>query len=382
MSQPYTSRWMNSDLEFFRDNVRRFFVEEVEPNLERWYKQHHVDRELWYKAGELGLLALDMPEEYGGSGGTFAHLAVFFEEQAAVGDWGFGVQVHHIVSHYILNHGTEEQKQKYLPRLASGEMIGAIAMTEPGAGSDLQGIRTRAVREGDEYVISGSKTFISNGSMADLVVVVSKTDPNAGSKGMSLIIVETKDAKGYSVGRVLEKVGQHNADTAELSFQDVRVPVSNLLGGVEGNGMRQLMSDLVYERVGCAVGACASIERALRLTVEYTKERKAFGKPLIEQQNIRFKLAEVDTQATIIRVFVDNCIERMLDGSMDTVTASKAKLWVTETLGKVVDECLQMFGGYGYMLEYPIARMYIDARVQRIYAGTSEIMKEIIARSL
>ncbi|MNP08693.1 Acryloyl-CoA reductase (NADH) [compost metagenome] len=290
--------------------------------------------------------------------------------------------MHHIASHYILNHGTEEQKQKYLPRLASGEMIGAIAMTEPGAGSDLQGIRTRAVREGDEYVIDGAKTFISNGSMADLVVVVTRTDPNAGSRGMSLIIVETRDARGYSVGRVLEKIGQHNADTSELSFQDVRVPVANLLGGVEGNGMRQLMSDLVYERVGVAVGACASIERAVRLTTEYVKERKAFGKPLLEQQNIRFKLAEVDTQATVIRVFVDNCVQRMLDGSMDTVTASKAKFWTTETLGKVVDECLQMFGGYGYMLEYPIARMYIDARVQRIYAGTSEIMKEIVARSL
>ncbi|MCY1403728.1 Acryloyl-CoA reductase (NADH) [compost metagenome] len=382
MSQTYTSPWMDSELEVFRDNVRRFFAEEVVPHQERWYKQHHVDRELWYKAGELGLLALDMPEEYGGSGGNFAHLAVFFEEQAAVGDWGFGVQVHHIVSHYILNHGTEEQKQKYLPRLASGEMIGAIAMTEPGAGSDLQGIRTRAVREGDEYVIDGAKTFISNGSMADLVVVVTRTDPNAGSRGMSLIIVETRDARGYSVGRVLEKIGQHNADTSELSFQDVRVPVANLLGGVEGNGMRQLMSDLVYERVGVAVGACASIERAVRLTTEYVKERKAFGKPLLEQQNIRFKLAEVDTQATVIRVFVDNCVQRMLDGSMDTVTASKAKFWTTETLGKVVDECLQMFGGYGYMLEYPIARMYIDARVQRIYAGTSEIMKEIISRSL
>ncbi|MCY1263659.1 Acryloyl-CoA reductase (NADH) [compost metagenome] len=382
MSQTYTSPWMDSELEVFRDNVRRFFAEEVVPHQERWYKQHHVDRELWYKAGELGLLALDMPEEYGGSGGNFAHLAVFFEEQAAVGDWGFGVQVHHIVSHYILNHGTEEQKQKYLPRLASGEMIGAIAMTEPGAGSDLQGIRTRAVREGDEYVIDGAKTFISNGSMADLVVVVTRTDPNAGSRGMSLIIVETRDARGYSVGRVLEKIGQHNADTSELSFQDVRVPVANLLGGVEGNGMRQLMSDLVYERVGVAVGACASIERAVRLTTEYVKERKAFGKPLLEQQNIRFKLAEVDTQATVIRVFVDNCVQRMLDGSMDTVTASKAKFWTTETLGKVVDECLQMFGGYGYMLEYPIARMYIDARVQRIYAGTSEIMKEIVARSL
>ena len=378
----YTSPWMNADLELFRDTVRRFFADEVVPHQERWYKQHHVDRALWRKAGELGLLALDMPEEYGGSGGNFAHLAVFFEEQTAVGDVGFGVQVHHIVSHYLLNHGTEEQKRQYLPRLASGEMIGAIAMSEPGAGSDLQGIRSRAVREGDEYVINGAKTFISNGAMADLIVVVVKTDPSASSKGISLIIVEPARVQGFSVGRVLEKLGQHNADTAELAFQDVRVPAGNLLGGVEGLGMRQLMSDLPYERIGVAVGSVAAIERAVRLTTEYVRERTAFGKPLLELQNTRFKLAECATQATIGRVFIDNCIERMLDGTMDAVTASKAKLWATETQGKVIDECLQLFGGYGYMLEYPIARMYADARVMRIYAGTSEIMKEIVARAL
>ncbi|MNO47820.1 Acryloyl-CoA reductase (NADH) [compost metagenome] len=382
MSQTYRSPWMDSDLEFFRDNVRRFFAEEVVPHQERWYKQHFVDRDLWYKAAELGLLALDMPEEYGGCGGTFAHLAIFFEEQAAVGDWGFGVQVHHIVAHYILNHGTEEQKRKYLPKMAAGEMIGAIAMSEPGAGSDLQGIRTRAVRDGDDYVINGSKTFISNGSMADVAVVVTKTDPNAGSKGISLFIVETKNSAGFGVGRVLEKIGQHNADTAELSFQDVRVPAANLLGGIEGKGMYQLMSDLVYERMGCAVGSVATIETAVRLTVEYVRDRKVFGKPLLELQNTRFKLAEADTQATLARVFVDHCIQRMLEGTMDPITAAKAKLWTSEMQGKVIDECLQLFGGYGYMMEYPIARMYIDARVQRIYAGTNEIMKEIIARSL
>jgi acyl-CoA dehydrogenase len=373
---------MNAELEVFRDNVRRFFNEEVVPHQERWYKQHRVDRELWHKAGELGLLALDMPEEYGGSGGNFAHLAAFFEEQTAVGDVGFGVQVHHIVSHYILNHGTEQQKRDYLPRLASGELIGAIAMTEPGAGSDLQGIRSRAVRDGNEYVINGAKTFISNGSMADLVVVVARTDPAAGSKGISLLLVEPAKVSGYSVGRVLEKLGQHNADTSELAFQDVRVPASNLLGGVEGQGMRQLMSDLPYERVGVAVGSAAAIERAVRLTTEHARDRRAFGKTLLELQNTRFKLAECDTLATLARVFVDDCIQRMLDGSMDPVTASKAKLWMTETQGRVMAECLQLFGGYGSMLEYPIARMYADARVMRIYAGTSEIMKEIIARAL
>jgi acyl-CoA dehydrogenase len=373
---------MDSDLESYRDTLRRFIATEIVPNEDRWSKQQHVDRELWNNAGELGLLAADIPEEFGGGGGTFAHMAVLFEELAYVGDWAFCVSAHAIVSHYILNQGTPEQKLKYLPRLASGDMVGAIAMTEPGAGSDLKAVRTKAVRQGDEYVINGAKTFISNGSMADLIVVVTKTDPAAGSKGVSLILVETRSATGFRVGRILDKLGQKGADTSELFFDDVRVPAANLLGGREGQGFYQLMTELPYERTAVVVGSVATIESAVKLTVEYTRDREVFGRPLFEMQNTRFKLADAKTQAVIGRVFADYCIQRMIDGTMDSVTASQGKLWMTETQGKVVDECLQLFGGYGYMMEYPIARMYADARVQRIYGGTSETMKEIIARSL
>jgi acyl-CoA dehydrogenase len=266
--------------------------------------------------------------------------------------------------------------------MARGELIGAIAMTEPGAGSDLQGIHTRAELHGDDYRISGSKTFISNGSMADLIVVVTKTDPAAGGKGISLMLLETRGAEGFKVGRVLDKLGQKSADTSELFFEQVRVPAANLLGGVEGQGFRHLMVELPYERTLCAVSAIASTEAARRMTLDYTRERHAFGKPLFEMQNTRFKLAEVKTQATVGRHFVDACVQRVIDGTMDADTAAMAKLWTTETLGRAVDECLQLFGGYGYMMEYPIARLYADVRVQRIYGGTSEIMKEIVARSL
>ncbi|MFZ2124116.1 acyl-CoA dehydrogenase family protein [Rhodoferax sp.] len=376
------SSWIDSDIESYRETVRRFVTAEIVPNQDRWSEQQHVDRRLWNKAGELGLLAADIPEEFGGSGGTFAHMAVLLEELAYAGDWAFGVNVHVIASHYILNHGTPEQKRKYLPQLASGSMVAAIAMTEPGTGSDLQAVRTRAARQGDEYVINGAKTFISNGSMADLIIVVTKTDIATGSKGVSLMLLETKDAVGFRVGRTLNKLGQKGADTCELFFDNVQVPVTNVLGGREGQGFYQLMTELPYERTAVAVGSVATIETAVKLTVEYTRERKVFGRPLLEMQNTRFKLAEAQTQAVIARVFIDHCIQRMIDGTMDVVTASQAKLWTTETQGKVVDECLQLFGGYGYMMEYPIARMYADARVQRIYGGTSEIMKEIIARSL
>jgi len=341
-----------------------------------------VDREVWRKAGELGLLLADVPDDFGGSGGNYAHMAVLFEELAYAGDRAFGAHVHAIAAHYILNLGTEEQKAKYLPKLASGEMIGAIAMSEPNAGSDLQGTRTRAVRDGDEYVINGSKIFISNGYLADLIVVVTKTDPDAGAKGVSLMLLETKNAPGFKVGRILEKLGQKGQDTCELFFDDVRVPVANLLGGVEGKGFYHLMSELPYERLMLGIGAMAIIERALDLTVTYTKERKAFGKPLFEMQNTRFVLANLQSQAVMARAFVDDCIQRMIDGELDTVTASIVKLNLSELECKVMDDCLQFFGGYGYMLEYPITQMYADARVQRIYGGTSEIMKEIIARSM
>jgi acyl-CoA dehydrogenase len=383
----YVSPWMDAELEGFRDAVRRFIDHEVTPHQQRWREQQHVDREVWTRAGDMGLLLADIPEEYGGSGGSFAHQCVVFEELCYAGDTAFGLHVHAIVAHYLLNQGTEEQKFKYLPRLARGEMIAAIAMSEPGAGSDLKGIRTTATRTADGYRLNGSKTFISNGYMADLILVVAKTDPAAGSKGVSLMLVETRDASGansagFRVGRILEKVGQKGQDTCELFFDDVHVPLQNVLGGEEGRGFAQLMTELPYERTIVGVAGVASIERAIKLTVEHAKERKAFGQALIEMQNTRFMLAEAKTEAFVARVFIDRCIQDLIDGRMDTVQASMAKYWITDLQCKIVDQCVQLFGGYGYMLEYPIAQMYLDARVQRIYGGANEIMKEIIARSL
>ena len=377
-----TPSWMNPELEGFRDAVRRFVNSEIAPHGERWRAQQHVDRELWHKAGEMGLLAADIPEEYGGSGGNFAHMAIVFEELGYAGDMAFGLHVHAIVAHYLLNQGTEAQKRRYLPKLASGEMIAAIAMSEPGAGSDLKGIRTTAVKGTDGYRLNGSKTFISNGYLADLIVVVAKTDPAAGAKGISLMLVETRDNPGFRVGRILEKVGQKGQDTCELFFDEAHVALDGVLGGEEGRGFVQLMTELPYERTIIGVAGVAAIERALALTVEHAKERKAFGQALIEMQNTRFVLAEIKTEATVARIFIDRCVEDMLAGRMDTVRASMAKYWISDLQCKVVDQCVQLFGGYGYMLEYPIAQMYVDARVQRIYGGANEIMKEIIARSL
>lgn len=378
----YQSPWMNPELEAFRDAVRRFVDAEVVPHQERWRKQQHVDRDLWRKGGEMGMLLADIPEAYGGSGGSFAHQCVVFEELSYAGDVAFGLHVHAIVAHYLLNQGTEEQKQKYLPRLASGEMVAAIAMSEPGAGSDLKGIRTTATRDGDGYRLNGSKTFISNGYLADLIVVVAKTDPDAGAKGISLMLLETRDCAGFRVGRILEKIGQKGQDTCELFFDNARVAPGNVLGGVEGKGFAQLMNELPYERTIVGVSGVAAIERAVRLTLDYARERKAFGQALIEMQNTRFMLAEAKTEATIARTFIDRCVQDMMEGRMDTVLASMAKYWISDLQCKVIDNCLQLFGGYGYMLEYPIAQMYADARVQRIYAGSNEIMKEIISRSL
>jgi acyl-CoA dehydrogenase len=382
MSMDITPSWMNPELESFRDAVRSFVASEIAPHGERWRLQQHVDRDVWTKAGEMGLLAADIPEAYGGSGGDFAHMAIVFEELGYAGDMAFGLHVHAIVAHYLLNQGTEEQKQRYLPKLASGAMIAAIAMSEPGAGSDLKGIRTTAVKGSDGYRINGSKTFISNGYLADLVLVVAKTDPAGGAKGISLMLVETKNNAGFRVGRILEKVGQKGQDTCELFFDDAHVAFEGVLGGEEGRGFAQLMTELPYERTIIGVAGVAAIERALRLTVEHTKERKAFGQALIEMQNTRFVLAEIKTEATVARIFIDRCVEDMLAGRMDAVRASMAKYWISDLQCKVVDQCVQLFGGYGYMLEYPIAQMYVDARVQRIYGGANEIMKEIIARSL
>ena len=378
----WPSSWMNPELQTFREQVRRFVAAELTPHQERFAQQQHVDRPIWNRAGELGILCADIPEEYGGSGGTFAHQAILFEEQAYAGDSAMNVSVHIILAHYILNQGTAAQKAKFLPKMATGELIGAIAMSEPGAGSDLQGVRTTARLEGDHYVVNGSKTFISNGYLADLMVVVCRTSDVPGSKGISLLLVETKEAPGFRVGKKLHKLGQKGNDTCELFFEDVKVPKENLLGEVEGRGFAQLMTELPYERLIIGVYAVAAIERAVKLTVDYTRERKAFGKSLIDLQNTRFKLAEAKTHAVVARTFLDKCIEELLAGRLDTVTASMAKYWTTDLQCQVIDECLQLFGGYGYTVEYPIAQMWADARVQRIYGGANEIMKELIARSL
>ncbi|MFC8046302.1 acyl-CoA dehydrogenase family protein [Nocardia sp. NPDC057353] len=378
----YRSVWMDDDLDALRSLARAFFDKEVAPNIDKYLAQHHVDRDLWNKAGELGLLCLSIPEEYGGGGGTFAHEAVLIEEQARVVDTAWGASLHNgIVAHYLLHYGTEEQKKHWLPKMASGEVVGAIAMTEPGTGSDLQNVKTKALRDGDEYVINGSKTFITNGSQADLIIVVAKTDVSQGAAGISLVLVEA-DRPGFRRGRVLDKIGQKGQDTSELFFEDVRVPVTNLLGEAEGQGFVQLMQQLPQERLIIAVGAVAGMETALEHTLRYVKEREAFGRPVFGFQNTKFKLAEVATEARVARVFTDDCVARHINGELDIPTVAMAKWWTTERALEVASECLQLHGGYGYMTEYPISRMWADSRVQMIYAGTNEIMKEIIARSL
>ena len=379
--------WTDEDLDRWRDTCVRFVEQELQPDDEAARQRGHVGHAVWRKAGALGLLCTDIPELYGGGGGDFRHEAVLYEECARRGLSGWANSVHSIVAHYFLNHGTDAQKQHYLPRLARGELVGAIAMTEPGAGSDLQGIRTRAdKRSGPDgqphYVINGSKTFITNGFLAGVVLVVCKTDAAQGARGTSILIVETEDCPGYRVGRVLDKLGMKSQDTSELFFDEVLVPASQLLGGSEGQGFYQLMGDLPYERLIIGISALACMEGAYAATLAYVRERKAFGKPIAELQNTRFKLAEVATQIQVGRAFIDRCVEQLVAGTLDTATASMAKLWGSETQGRVLDECLQLFGGYGFMNEYLITRMYADARVQRIYGGTSEIMKEVISRSL
>ncbi len=378
----YESSWINDDVRMFRDNVRAFIAKEFVPQQARWRAQHGPDADDWLRAARAGLLLSDVPEAYGGGGGTFAHECVVLEELARAGVH-FGSQVHTTVAHYILAYGTEEQKRRWLPRMGRGELVGAIAMTEPGAGSDLQAIQTLARREGDEYVISGSKTFITNGMRAGLVCVAARTNPKAvGMRAISLIVVDTDGLAGYRAGRPLEKVGMQQQDTCELFFDSVRVPAANLLGPIEGRGFAQLMEQLPYERLQIAVGAVAMAEQAVEITTRYVKERKAFGKPLFDLQNTRFKLAECKTRAQVGRVFLDSCIERYLAGRLDETSTAMAKYWLTEMQCRIVDECVQLHGGYGYMTEYPIARMWADARVQRIYAGSNEIMKELIAWSL
>ena len=373
---------MDEELVIFRDAVSRFIDSEMVPNEALWRKQQHVGPDIWRKAGAVGLLCTDVSADYGGVGGDFRHEAVLYEELSRRGLSGFGQGVHSICAHYLVNHGSEEQKLRLLPRLASGELIGAIGMTEPSAGSDLQGLKTRAVRDGDDYIVNGSKIFITNGYLAGLIALVVKTRPGEGAKGTSILMVETRNLEGYRVGRILDKMGMKSQDTAELFFENVRVPAANLLGGAEGQGFYQLMGDLPYERALIAVAGVGAMEGALAETVRYVKDRKAFGRTIAEFQNTKFKLAEIATKTRIARVFVDDCIQRIVAGTLDTVTASMAKYWVTDAQQEVLDECVQLHGGYGYMNEYLVCRMFADSRVQRIYGGTNEIMKELISRSL
>ncbi len=379
----HRSSWMDKDLDQVSELARNFFTKVCAPNEERWGKQQHVDREIWNKAGELGLLCASIPEEYGGGGGSFAHEAVIIIEQVRALSPSLGNPVHSgIVAHYINSYGTEAQKQAWLPKMATGEIVAAIAMTEPGTGSDLQNIKTRAVKDGDDYLINGAKTFISNGFLCDLVIVVAKTGTEGGINDVSLIGVETKDLEGFSRGRNLEKIGQHGQDTCELNFDNVRVPQANVIGGVEGQGFVQLMQQLAQERLILGISAAATIEKAVEITVAYAKDRTAFGKPIFKFQNTKFVLAECDTVASVSWAFLDDCVAKHLDGALDIPTAAKAKWWLTEQQCDVVDRCVQVFGGYGYMAEYPIARMYTDSRIQKVYGGTNEIMKELISRSL
>ena len=364
--------------------MARFFTDHApESRVAKWREDGVVERAMWNEAAEAGLACLSIPEEYGGMGGDYRHEVILMEQMGAKGVDGFGLSLHNsIVAPYIFHYGTEEQRRRWLPGLADGTFVGGIAMTEPGAGSDLQGIKSTAILTGNEYVINGSKTFITNGQTANLIIVVAKTDPNQGARGTSLVLVETDGAAGFERGRNLDKLGMEAADTSELFFNDVRVPATNVLGGDEGQGFFQLMGQLPQERLNIAIQGMATIERALELTIDYVKQRKAFGKAIIDFQNTQFVLAECKTEATIARVFVNDCIEKHLKGKLDASTASMAKYWVTDLENKIIDRCLQLFGGFGYMAEYPIARMYRDSRVQRIYGGTNEIMKVLIARTL
>ena len=371
----------DSDHEMFRDSLRKFIETEAQPHHDQWEQDGMVSNEVWLKAGEQGFLCPMVPEQYGGVGTDFLYNCIVNEEVARSGCTGLGWSLHNDISvPYIVRYGSDYQKEKYLPRCVSGELITAIAMTEPGAGSDLQGTKTTAVLDGDHYVINGSKTFITNGQKAGLVIVVAKTDTSAGHKGISLFLVEA-GSPGFSKGKNLHKLGLKAQDTSELFFQDVRVPKENLLGE-EGRGFVYLMQDLPQERLSIAVGAVANAKALLEATVDYTKERKAFGTTVASFQNTQFKLAELSAEVTSAEVFCDRCTELLLDDKLDTVTASKLKLLTTDLQCKVADECLQLHGGWGYMWEYPVCRAFADSRVQRIYGGSNEIMKLIISREM
>ena len=372
------------EIRMFADSADRFLKREAPPErVQRWREAGQVDRDIWTKAGEGGFLGVSIPEEYGGAGGDFRHDVVLVQQLVRNAVEGFALQLHNvIVVPYILAHGTEEQRRRWLPRLCKGELISAIAMSEPGAGSDLKAIRTTALKDGNGYRINGSKTFISNGQLSNFVVVVAKTDPAAGARGVSLLIVETDEAEGFARGKKLDKIGNEAQDTSELFFDNVWVPADNLLGIEEGKGFYQLMAELPRERLLMAISGVITMERALATTIEYVKGRKAFGQSIFDFQNTQFKLAEAKAKATVAKVFVNDCIKKALDGTLDNTTSAIAKLWVTDTEWEIVDDCLQMHGGYGYVNDYPIAHMFRNSRIQRIYGGSNEIMKVLIARSL
>ena len=372
----------NSDHELFRTNARRFFREELEPNIDQWEKDGLLPKEFWLKAGENGFHCCGVPDEYGGPGADFLYNMVLSEEVGfAIGGASVGFSVSSdIVSYYLLHGGSEDQKRHWLPKMVSGEAIAAIGMTEPGCGSDLKAMRTTAVQEGDEYVINGQKTFITNGQNCDFVLLACSTDPSAGAKGISLIIVET-DRAGFNRGRNLEKIGQKAADTSEMFFSDVRVPKKNLLGKA-GSGFGVLMNELPRERITIACRALAEAQRAYELTVDYVKQRNAFGKQIYEFQNTQFKLAEMKTDLAVGWSYIDQCLTKIIEGKLTPEEGAMAKLWTTETGNRIVDTCLQLFGGYGYMNEYPISRLFVDSRVRRIYGGTSEVMKIVIGRTI
>ena len=374
--------WANEELDAWRESVARFVEDEVAPADAKAREQGHLDPSFWRRAGELGMLCTDIPDTFGGAGGDFRHEAVVHEELARRSLLSLNTGVHSIAAHYFLNHGTPQQQEDFLPRMVTGELVGALAMTEPGAGSDVQAIRTRARRDGDQWVLNGSKTFISNGLLAGVIMVLAKTDPNAGAKGISIFVVETAKAPGFRVGKLIDKIGLKGQDTTELFFDEMRLPANALLGEIEGRGFAQAMGDLPYERTIIGVSSVAAMEGALAATLTYVRERQVFGQRLADLQNTKFKLAEIATQVKVARVFIDDCIKRLAAGTLDTATASMAKLWCSEAQARVVDECLQLFGGYGYTTDYMISRMYTDARIQRIYGGTNEIMKEVISRAL
>jgi acyl-CoA dehydrogenase len=373
------------DLDIFRSNVRRFLAEQVIPHASAWRARGYIDRDLWRKAGALGLLCASMPEEYGGGGGNFWHEAVIIEELARIAFPDFSIPLQNVIlAPYFHQYGTEEQKRRWLPRMASGDLVAALAMSEPGAGSDVRAIRTHARRDGDEYVVNGQKTFITHGHTADLICLAVKTDTTEGNgvHGFSLLVVETESTSGFRRGRRLDKVGLKAQDTAELFFDDARVPVGNLLGGVEGRGFYQLMEQLAKERINIAMQALALMEAALVETIAYVKERQVFGKRLMEFQNTRMVLAEAKTAAAVTRTFIESCIEKLISGTLDPETAAMAKWWATDKQCEIIDDCVQLHGGYGYMLEYPVARMWTDGRIQKIWGGSNEVMKDLIARAL